>query len=178
MQNGPSSNAAPSLSQSNNTLTLTVSVNQDNHQERLFRLSPLSSKMQEDTEGEEGSSHRNFLMDQSINDSQVDSASPAQSRQRNSQQDFRMEREQLAQTSESLPRGPGLDAEELKDSRSSNRYHRPDTSPANQRSLPRSQANQASASQTQSNQRAETPADQNGYSTRAFSRSSQHRTVL
>ena len=93
VQNAPSTNPVPSLSQSNNTLTLTVSVNQDNHQERLFRLSPLSSKMQEDTEGEEGSSHRNFFMDQSINDSQVDSASPTQSRQRNSQQDFRMERD-------------------------------------------------------------------------------------
>ena len=61
-----------------NTMSLTVSVNPDhNGQERLFRLSPLSSKMQEDTDGEEQStSQRFFNLNQSINNSQLDSSSP------------------------------------------------------------------------------------------------------
>ena len=58
-------------------MSLTVSVNPDHNQERLFRLSPLSSKMQEDTDGEEQSnSQRLFNLNQSINNSQLDSSSP------------------------------------------------------------------------------------------------------
>lgn len=59
-------------------MSLTVSVNPDhNGQERLFRLSPLSSKMQEDTDGDEQStSQRFFNLNQSINNSQLDSSSP------------------------------------------------------------------------------------------------------
>lgn len=54
-------------------LTHTVVLNKtEDHkaQERLFRMSPLSSKMQEDTEGDEQNSHSphtRFHLDQSIN---------------------------------------------------------------------------------------------------------------
>ena len=172
--------AAPgSLSQSNNTLALTVSVNQDHHQERLFRLSPLSSKMQEDTEGEGGSSHRNFFMNQSINDSQLDSASPeGQPRQQSNQPDMHLERDQLAQTTESIPRGEEMDAAELEQQVPSSHPVSEQASPPHQHTASRSQTRQASAAQRQSHPRAETPAEQNAYSTRAFSRSAHHRSVL
>ena len=71
-----------------------------------------------------------------------------------------------------------MDAEELEQRLASNRSYGEEASPPRQHSMSRSQTHQVSASQAQSNQRAETPAEQNNYSTRAFSRSSHHRTIL